>query len=409
MPTTRLILHVKGTQAETAELPKDVVRAAISQGQLTLSQLIWSPAHNTWKQIREIPDLAPSESLILHVKGTESQTRELPKQAVRAAISQGEISHSQLIWRPEENTWKQVRELPELLPSQTLAPAPARAIPRAVDPIIPESPSNPVARAAAATAGIPQPRVASVPTAVPKPKVASSTSSIPHVRVAVPKVGTQQVRAAPTVVAPPKVKVAAAHAVTPIVHAVAPVAANVDRRVKDEDTFHPFKWIFIGLGAIVLLVLGGNYVLVDRPLASSMSQTTFADTSVYAHYGAFMQPNVIVIHIPASAKITPDSFADFLVALAHSTPQSAISRDLFGRVALTSGWTAQYSFSGYGWKELGDMTQDGEAQRKEFIMAQLADAGGQPLMPESTLSEDVQQARRAQVWQTFVSNFAAKP
>src|ERR1700683_2581321 len=45
MPDTRLILHVKGTEAETTELSRDVVRAAVSQGQLTHSQLIWSPQH----------------------------------------------------------------------------------------------------------------------------------------------------------------------------------------------------------------------------------------------------------------------------------------------------------------------------------------------------------------------------
>ncbi len=62
--------------------------------------------------------------LILHVKGTQQDTTSLPKEAVRAAISQGQITHSQLIWSPTQNAWKQVRELPHLLPSQELAPAP---------------------------------------------------------------------------------------------------------------------------------------------------------------------------------------------------------------------------------------------------------------------------------------------
>src|SRR5271154_4024377 len=66
----------------------------------------------------------PDTRLILHVKGTERETTTLPKQVVRAAISQGQITHSQLIWSPTDNAWKQVRELPHLLPSQKLAPAP---------------------------------------------------------------------------------------------------------------------------------------------------------------------------------------------------------------------------------------------------------------------------------------------
>src|SRR5277367_3581287 len=141
MPDTLLILHVKGTQAETAQLPKHMVRTAVSEGKLTHSQLIWSTADNAWKQVRELPDLLPGERLILHVKGTQAETTELPKHAVRAAISGGQITHSQLIWSTADNAWKQVRELPDLLPSQKLAPAPSRAasvpVSKAVDAIIP--------------------------------------------------------------------------------------------------------------------------------------------------------------------------------------------------------------------------------------------------------------------------------
>jgi len=387
MPDTRLILHVKGTQAETAELPKDVVRAAISAGKLTLSQLIWIPAHNTWKPVRELPELLPSEHLILHVKGTEAETRELPKQAVRAAISQGEITHSQLIWSSRENTWKQVRELPDLLPSQQLAPAPSRAaavpVPKAVDGIIPESPTGPVARAASAGAGLPKVRVATV------------SAGTPQVRVATASAGTAQVRVA-TVGAP-----------TAAASARASVPSTRSLEVREDEGSHPLKWLCIGLGILILFVLGGNYVLVDQSLVSRLGQTPFSNVTVYAHYGAFMQPNVMVIHIRPSSKLTSDNLTDFLVALAQSTPQNAITRDFFGRVALTSGWTAQYSFAGNSWKELGDMEKESEAQRKKFLMAQLCDAGGLPLMPESNLNEAVQQTRRDQVWAAFVAHFTA--
>ncbi len=57
--------------------------------------------------MRELPDLLPGERLILHVKGTEAETKELPKDDVRAAIYQGTITQSQLIWIPQEHAWKQ--------------------------------------------------------------------------------------------------------------------------------------------------------------------------------------------------------------------------------------------------------------------------------------------------------------
>ena len=120
LPGERLILHVKGTEAETQELPKTEVKAGVLQGKITHSQLIWIPAENTWRPVRELPDLMPGETLILHVKGTEAETQTLPKQAVQAGVSKGQITHSQMIWIPNESTWKPVRELPELLPGERL-------------------------------------------------------------------------------------------------------------------------------------------------------------------------------------------------------------------------------------------------------------------------------------------------
>jgi len=413
MADTLLILHVKGTQAETAELPKHIVRAAVSEGKLTHSQLIWSTVDNSWKQVRELPDLLPSERLILHVKGTQAETTELPKRAVRAAISKGEITHSQLIWSTADNAWKQVRELPDLLPSQKLAPAPSRAaaavpVPKAVDAIIPESLTGPVARAAAASAGPPRVRVAAAAAEPPRVRVAAAAAEPPRVRVAAAAAEPPRVRVAAAAAEPPRVRVAAAN--TPTVRAADPVSVRSPRNfaVKEDEASHPLKWVCIGLGILILLGLGGNYLLVDQPLVSNLGRTSYSNVTVHAHFGAFMQPNVMVIHIPASSTITPDNLTDFLVALAHSTPQSPITRDLYERVALTSGWTAQYSFSGGSWKELGDMRDQDKVQRKEFLLDQMGNASGQPLMPESTLNEAAQQAGRDKVWAAFVAHFTAK-
>jgi len=415
MPDTRLILHVKGTQAETAELPKDVVRTAISEGKLTHSQLIWSPTDNAWKQVRELPELLPGEHLILHVKGTEAETAQLPKQAVRAAISQGKITHSQLIWSTADNAWKQVRELPELLPSQKLAPAPSRVaaipVPKPAE-VIPESPTGPVARAVAvASAGTPQVRVATASTSAPQVRVATASASAPQVRAATPSASAPQVRAATPSAGAPQAKAAVPSAGTPSVRAAVPASVPATGRfeVKEDDESHPLKWVCIGLGIFILLVLGTNYFLVDQPLVSNLSQTSYSNVPVYAHFGAFMQPKILVIHIPGSSKLTPENLTDFLVALAHSTPQNPITRDLFERVALTSSWTAQYSFSGGDWKQLGNMRESGETERREFLMNRMDDASGQSLLPESTLNEEAQQGKRDKVWDAFVAHFTASP
>jgi hypothetical protein len=201
-----------------------------------------------------------------------------------------------------------------------------------------------------------------------------------------------------------KVTVASAAAARPAPILVRP--AGDDESIPEKE--HPlFKWICIGLGAIVALTVGVNYFLVDRPLVSAMGQTPYSNVTVYGHLGAFVQANVIVIHVPPSEALNKDNFTSFLVALAKSTPVNPITHDQFERVALTSRWTAQYSFSGFAWKELGDMGQQTADQQEDDIMDELGDGGGNPLKPESTLNEEAQEAKRAAVWDAFVNTFAS--
>jgi hypothetical protein len=412
MPDTRLILHVKGTAAETAELSRKAVKDAISQGKITHSQLIWRPEENAWKQVRELPELLPAEHLILHVKGTTSETHELPKQAVREAISQGKITHSQLIWRPAENAWKQVGEIPELLPGQKLSLTPGGGIASPASNSVSIVITSPNGSMAPATQ--PQVRVATaaparaatvVPTAAPPAKTAVATPTVaPQTRAA----GAPPA-AAPSATAP-RDEAAAPSAAKPTGKASAPVMVRStgDLQVKHEEGMHFMRWVCLGLGLLIAVVVGTNYFLVDKPLNSNLSETRYANIMVYAHLGAFMQPNVVVIHIPNAPNITPANLTKVLVELARSTPRNPITHELFGRVALTNSWTAQYSFSGDAWNQLAGMTKETDDQRKEFILTELGDAGGQSLMPESA-NEDLLKSKLEKVWHDFVGNFTGNP
>jgi hypothetical protein len=309
--------------------------------------------------------------LILHVKGTEAETAELPKTVVRAAISQGDLTQSQLIWCKTDHAWKQAREFPDLLPVQNAVPVALNAA-----------------------------------TPVPKPVPVMARPVVqPQVKVMAVQPQMQTAPKAMKAHAPPMA------VAKPYAQVTVPVQSGSSKSytVKEEaDHNHPMKWVCIVLGALILITLAGNYFLVEQPLASNLRQTSYGSAPVYAHFGAFFQPNVIVIHVPVSQAITADNLADFLVNLAASTPDSPMGHDAFGRVALTSGWTAQYSLSGYSWKQLGGMKDDDKAAREEFLLAQLGDAGGEPLLHASTQSEEAQKAARDRIWQTFIAHFTSK-
>jgi len=406
LPGETMILHVKGTQNETRELPKPAIRAAIQRGEISKSQLIWSPLDSAWKPVAEMPELNPGESLVLHVKGTTSETKEMPKKAIRTAIKEGKITHSQLIWSSSEHQWKQVRELPELLPSQKLAPAPQQ---RAQAPMLdghiqPDFPQGPVARAAAAAmpGAVPQAR----PAVVAPPRVTMAPAA-----GATPKIAQPAVAKA---VGPSPAVSAAAQAV-PVQQAremLLPQASSgphSGHEVKEEpDHSHPVKWVCIILGAVLALAVGVNFLLVDRALTSSFAATPYANVFVYGHLGGYFQPNAIVIYIPRTDKVSAENFGKFMVALAQSTPKSPFTNGYFDRVALTTRWsgTAEFSFSGSAWEHLGEMKNESAEDIKTQILSTGADAStGTDMQPASVVNDATLEERREAEWKKFMGTF----
>jgi hypothetical protein len=335
--------------------------------------------------------------LILHVKGTE-ETTSLPKPAVRAGIKEGQIKYSQLIWSPIHNAWKQVRELPHLWPSQKIAPAPA------VRPASRTSEGVPVVAASPTPSGS-VPRVAASTTLSGMvPRVAgSATPSGTVPRVAVPATPSGNV---PRVAAKPGVAAQAPPKAVPRVRSE-PVAAKVDRAEvipADEEGGGPgfVKWIFFGAGGLIVLAAVLNYLLIDRPLVSSLGKTpAYAGVTVYAHLGALVQPGALVIHIRHSPTLTPENFPGFLAALARSTPPKPVGDEYFDRVSLSPGWMGRYTFSGIAWSQLARMNGGNDPQKeRDFILDQLCDASGQPLAGPDAAAD-----QRDAVWTQFVGTF----
>lgn len=298
--------------------------------------------------------------LILHVKGTENETKSLPKQAVRAAIAQGQISRSQLIWSPVHNAWKQVRELPHLWPSQKLAPAPDRR------------PSIPIPK----MANVPQPRISSG---------APQAAAVPQPRVKMAAKASASVAAQPAEETEEK---------------------SEDYKVAEKPHFNPLKWLCLVLIVFILGALGYNYVAVEQPLLAGMNDTAYASkATVYAHLGGFMQRDALEIHIFKSPAIDKTNLTSFLVAVAHSTPQKD---RVFERISLTSGFMGQYSMAGSTWKEFGDMGQADPEQQKKFLLDQLIDSSGQSLVYVTpNMTSEAQNAAREKAWNAFVADFTS--
>jgi hypothetical protein len=150
--------------------------------------------------------------------------------------------------------------------------------------------------------------------------------------------------------------------------------------VKEEAGFSFFKLFVILLLFSIFGVIGANYVLIDQPLQASVARTTFYAVPVHAHLGAFVQPNALVIHILPDQTLNADNLADFLVALAGSTPQPPFGYEAFRTIGLTNNWTSQYVIPGDDWKSLAQMSKSTSEGKKAFILEHLLYLNGDPLM-----------------------------
>ncbi len=265
-------------------------------------------------------------TVILAIPGGQ-ETREISIEAAHAAIARGEIEPHHWAWSPHHNDWKQVSELPELqLPTVSAKPAPAE---------------------------LPQPRQTTV-----------------HVSPAVAKKKT---------------------------------AAN--HVVKEEEGFSYFKFFVVALLVAILAIVGANYALVDQPLRLNLTQTTFPAVPVHGHLGAFLQPDALVIHLLPDKTVNADNLADFLVALAGSTPHPVLGQTSFTTVGLTRSWTSQYLISGTDWLALGQLVKSSEDEKRKFILTHFSNLTGEPLLVEKK-NEDPDAAAqvRAKAWQSLASS-----
>jgi hypothetical protein len=300
----------------------------------------------------------PFPTFILAVPGTQ-ETKELPRQAVLEGIQRGEILPDNWVWSPTHNDWKPLAEIPEL----QVAP-----------PVTPPLVSTPVPVAMSA----------------PSPQIAE--------QAAVP------VR--PFAVTPRTVANAPALTET---QKLARTTYSQPMEIKHE--FPYFKVFFAVAFLAVAGLLGANYYLIEQPFSENLATTSFASVPAYAHLGAFTQPGALVIHIPPANGLNEDNFADYLIALAKSTPPRPLTQTPtpFEIVGLTSSWQSQLIFTGPDWQKLAQMGNSSSDDKKLFELEHLAQLTGSPLLYVRK-GEDPAAATEAaaKAWKSLVANFVPK-
>jgi hypothetical protein len=160
--------------------------------------------------------------------------------------------------------------------------------------------------------------------------------------------------------------------------------------------------IFTGLAAI-------NYLLVDKPFRANFNQTPFASVPVYEHFGGFVQPNALMVHILPSKAVNSDNFIDLVSALIKSTPLQPINHTTFPIIGLTSGWQSQYLITGADWEELAGMSSTSAHDREDMLICHLRYANGDPVIANrENLSPAQFSLAREKAWKDLLANFLPK-
>lgn len=284
-----------------------------------------------------------SSTIILAIPGTQ-ETQEMPREAVLEAIQKGEIGPDHWIWSPSHNEWKHPAEVPELHHALPVEPAfVLQAVP--------------------------------VPTVTYAPRIAHQAQE-----------ETDDIRA----------------------RAVAPrqSSSTFSETVEENGGFPFFKVIFAIPFLAVLGVIAANYFMVNQPFDSNLARTSFAGVQAYAHLGAFAQPDALVIHVVPTKEVTSANFADFLIALAKSTPSQPFDQKEFKMIGLTSSWQSQYVFHGADWQTLAQMGNASAQEKEKFELQHLERLDGSPLLRDLQIDNPATvAAHEAKAWQTLVSNF----
>jgi hypothetical protein len=283
-------------------------------------------------------------TLFLAVPGTQ-ETRELPLEAVIQGVASGEIHLDNLAWSPQRKEWVPLSRFPEFAPP---VPTVARAV-------------------------VPGEPVQVVPRTVDAPKVVVAAAATPV--IAKGKKGR--------------------HAAT-----------FYSKPLEEPNEFPVFKVLALVLGAIIAMLVTVNYYLVDKPFRISLAQTSFASVQAHAHLGAFVQPNVLLIHVLPSRDINADNFCDLLTALSQMAPHQAIQGFPFNTISLTSQWRGQYLATSDDWKGFATMSGFTPEEKKRYVLSHLKSISGAPLVvPHPNETEAQQQAERDQAWKDVVSHF----
>jgi hypothetical protein len=216
----------------------------------------------------------------------------------------------------------------------------------------------------------------------------------------------QPVRVVPREVEPVKAQPVQARSPAMTGGKVSHAATYYSKPIEEHREFPIFKILIFVLGVVIVALVVVNYFMVDQPFRAGMAKTSFANVQTHAHLGAFVQPNVLLIHILPNHEINSDNFADLLTALTQSAPHQAIAGYPFNTVCLTSAWVGQYALPVEDWSGFADMSGFSGEEKKQYVLSHLQRLDGQPLVALDKRDTAAQrEARENEAWKELVAKF----
>lgn len=333
-----------------------------------------------------------NDTFLVHIP--DSGTEPLSKEEICLRIKDGRFSDSILLWNDQEQDWRPAHTFPWL---KKTTPLPTAAV-------IDEIRNRSIIQSKAISNAIQQEKTVRESDAPdkPKPKTQSfvarppSRSNIPANLV----VGGEK----------PEEKAIISKALQQKEgrsSSQVPVSGAAGEHPRGSSFFRMPAWVYplLGISPFILLLLI-DWWSIGRQVNSVFTKyDLYKNIKPIAHYQYHLNPNVLVVDLDdLNSNMSPESFIDTLTVLAKIKDESWTG-SLFQSIQLRKGGSVQYIIKGVTWKELASLYDESAGTRAAFLMRNIEENGGKPLIAENTDETKKSLAMSVQAFSKFCNTF----
>ncbi len=289
---------------------------------------------------------APAETTLFVASACGTCFEPLPRSEILHRLTAQQFHWSQQVWCPDDQRWKQARE---------------------------------VKRLTKAASSLPNPRVIVRPPSIVQTSPRLEQKDVPHLT-------SREVHGKSAIASP----IAFLQ--------LAPILTWLRR-----------SSLYYGIGCLFVIgtLAAMNWFAAEKPVREVLAMTKLdGETKINAHFRFFVQPNILVVQISKlPQRLSGDGFIDLLTDIASKTATIPLLNITYHGVDLVKEGETKFVLRGEAWKELAAMRVESSRYRAMFLINNLYLSGGQVALNQSEDRMEYLYFLKEQTLRNFLGTF----